>query len=58
MPHNSNDKILKHFDEGLMTDMAMIDLQKPFDTIDHAIPLRKTGAIGFSNHNVDSNHTC
>ena len=31
------DKILKGFDEGLMTGMILIDLQKAFDTIDHDI---------------------
>ena len=30
-----NDKILMGFDQGLMTGMILIDLQKVFDTIDH-----------------------
>ena len=30
-----NDKILKGFDNGLLTGMILIDLQKRFDTIDH-----------------------
>ena len=32
-----NDKILKGFDQGLMTGMILIDLQKAFDSIDHDI---------------------
>ena len=31
------DKILKGFDEGLLTGMILIDLQKAFDTIAHEI---------------------
>ena len=32
-----NDKILKGVDQGLMTDMILIDLQKAFDTNDNDI---------------------
>ena len=46
------DKILKGFDEGLMTGMILIDLQKAFDTIDHDILLQKLNTIGFSNHTI------
>ena len=42
------DKILKGFDEGLLTGMILIDLQKVFDTINHEILLKKLEAIGFS----------
>ena len=42
------DKILKGFDEGLLTGMILIDLQKVFDTIDHEILLQKLKAIRFS----------
>ena len=42
------DKILKGFDEGLLTGMILIDLQKAFDTIDHEILLHKLKAIRFS----------
>ena len=42
------DKILKGFDEGLLTRMILIDLQKAFDTINHEILLKKLKAIGFS----------
>ena len=42
------DKILKDFDEGLLTGMILIDLQKAFDTINHEILLNKLEAIGFS----------
>ena len=48
-----NDKILKGFDQGLMTGMILIDLQKAFDTIDHDILLQKLYAIGFSKHSVN-----
>ena len=41
------DKILKGFDEGLLTGMILIDLQKAFDTINHEILLKKLEAIGF-----------
>ena len=41
------DKILKGFDEGLLTRMILIDLQKAFDTIDHEILLQKLKAIRF-----------
>ena len=36
----------KRFDEGLLTGMILIDLQKAFDTIDHE--LQKLKAIRFS----------
>ena len=32
-----NEKILKGFDDGLVTGMILIDLQKAFDTINHDI---------------------
>ena len=35
-----NDKILKSFDEGIMTGMILIDLQKAFDTIYHDVLLQ------------------
>ena len=36
-----NDKILKGFDDGLVTGMILIDLQKAYDTINHDIILKK-----------------
>ena len=36
------DKTLKEFDEGLLTGMILIDLQKAFDTINHEVLLQKT----------------
>ena len=36
------DKILKGFDESLLTGMILIDLQKAFDTINHEVLLQKT----------------
>ena len=47
-----NDKILKGFDNGFFTGMILIDLQKPFDTIDHNILLEKLKAIGFCDDTV------
>ena len=47
-----NDKILKGFDDGLVTGMILIDLQKAFDTINHDILLKKLSIIGFSDHTV------
>ena len=46
------DKILKGFDEGLLTGMILIDLQKAFDTIDHEILLQKLKAIKFSESTI------
>ena len=43
-----NDKILKGFDDGLVTGMILIDLQKAFDMINHDILLKKLSIIGFS----------
>ena len=43
---------LKGFDNGLVTGMILIDLQKAFDTINHDILLKKLGVIGFSDHTV------
>ena len=42
------DKILKGFDEGLLTEMILIDVQKAFGIINHEILSKKLGAIGFS----------
>ena len=42
------DKILKGFDEGLLTGMILIDLQKAFDTINLEILFKKLKAMGIS----------
>ena len=47
-----NDKILKCFDDDLVSGMILIDLQKVFDTINHDILLKKLSIIGFSDHIV------
>ena len=47
-----NDKILKGFDDALVTGMILIDLQKAFDTINHDMLLKKLSIIGFSDHTV------
>ena len=41
------DKVLKRFDEGLLTGMILIDLQKAFDATGHDILLQKLKAIKF-----------
>ena len=46
------DKVLKGFDEGLLTGMILIDLQKAFNTIDHEILLQKLKAIKFSESTI------
>ena len=43
-----SDKILRGFDNGFLTGMILIDLQKAFDTIDHEILFQKMTHIGFS----------
>ena len=48
-----HDNILKGFDEGLLTGMITIDLQKAFDTIDHEILLSKMPLLGVSNNTLE-----
>ena len=43
-----NDKILTGIDNGMLTGMILIDLQKAFDTIDHEIFLSQMVHLGFS----------
>ena len=43
-----NDKILTGIDNGMLTGMILIDLQKAFDTIDHEIFFSKMSHLGFS----------
>ena len=49
------EKILKVFDEGLLTGMIFIDLQKAFDIINHEVLLQKLKAIRFSEQSI---HWC
>ena len=51
-PSFLNEKVLKGFDDGLMTGKVLIDLQKAFDAINHDILLKKLSIIGFSDHTV------
>ena len=45
--------MFKGFDDGLVTGMILIDLQKAFDTINHGILLKKLSIIGFFDHTVE-----
>ena len=42
------DKVLKGFDEGLLTEIVLIDIEKAFDTLDREILLQKIEVIKFS----------
>ena len=46
------DKKLKEFDEGLLTGIILIDLQKAFDTTNHKVLLEKLKAIRFSEQSI------
>ena len=52
------DKILKDFDEGLLTGMILTDLQNAFDTINLEILLKKLEAIGFSDKCIQWFRSC
>ena len=45
-------KVLKGLDEGLLTGLILIEVQKAFDTIDHEILLQKLKAIKFSESTI------
>ena len=51
LAHLTN-KILKEFDEGLLTGIILIDLQKAFDTTSHEVLLQKHKAIRFSEQSI------
>ena len=44
----STNTVLKEFDEGLLTGLIIVDLQKEFDTMDPEILLQNLKAIRFS----------
>ena len=46
------DKVKIGFEEGLLTGMVLIDLQKAFDTIDHSILLKKMSCLGFAGKTI------
>ena len=46
------DKVKIGFEEGLLTVMVLIDLQKAFDTIDHSILLEKMSCLGFAGKTI------
>ena len=48
-----SNKIQKGFEEGNLTGMILIDLQKAFDTIDHEILLCKMNYLGFTKSAID-----
>ena len=47
-----SNKVLTSFDQGMLTGMILIDLQKAFDTIDHEILLQKMNYLGFSDPTI------
>ena len=46
------DKVKIGFEEGLLTGMVLIDLQKAFDKIDHSILLEKMSCLGFAGKTI------
>ena len=46
------DKVKIGFEEGLLTGMVLIDLQKAFDTIEHSILLEKMSCLGFAGKTI------
>ena len=46
------DKVKIGLEEGLLTGMVLIDLQKAFDTIDHSILLEKMSCLGFAGKTI------
>ena len=48
LSHKHSYLILQGFDQGKITGMILIDLQKAFDTIDHKVLLDKLVYMGFS----------
>ena len=46
------DTIMKGFEEGLLTEMILINLQKEFDTINYIVLLQKLKAILFSEQSI------
>ena len=51
--HSTYTSLAYFFDCGLLTGMILIDLQKPFDTINHDILLKKIFALRFSDRSIN-----
>ena len=49
-----NNKILRGFDQGFVSGMILIDLEKALYKINHDILLQKLHPVGFSKHSVNS----
>ena len=52
------DNIKFNNDDGLYTELALFDLQKAFDNVDHSIRLKKIEAIRAKNVTVDWFKSC
>ena len=50
--HINKVKVKIGFEEGLLTGMILIDLQKAFDTIDHSILLEKMNCLVFAEKTI------
>ena len=51
--HSTYTSLAYFFDSGLLTGMILIDLQKPFDIINHDILLKKISTLRFSDRSIN-----